>query len=600
MRVPSHLKAIYLIVSLFFFNLSSAQHQQYHIIPKPYYSQIFGDTFRIAGTQITGVNNDKFYTLDYLKSFFKSNDSSSKYTRIDIMIDTTPGPREAYNMKIYKNDIVINAGPVGAFYALQTLKILEENHSLYVGEIMDFPTYKYRGMHLDVCRHFFSIEEIKKYIDMLARYKFNTFQWHLTEDQGWRIEIKKYPNLTKVGSKRKETLIGKQMDALGTGNYDKTPVEGFYTQEQIKEIVAYANERFITVIPEIELPGHSLAAIASYPHLGCTGKPTDVGTRWGVYDDVYCAGKESSFQFLQDVLDEVMTLFPSKYIHIGGDEVVKNNWKKCPMCQQRIKAEHLKNEDELQSYFIQRIEKYLNSKGRQIIGWDEILEGGLAPNATVMSWRGEKGGIEAAKAHHNVIMTPGKPCYFDHGYTKSKEEPLNIGGNNSLEKVYHYNPNPFDLNDSGYQYVLGAQGNVWTEYIADWKKLEYMVYPRMQALSEALWIQDNLKDIDRFKDRLGVEMEWMDRQHIHYRIPEPIGFQDTIKIEIDTDVFLQPVCKSHSIKAFVDDIEVPIKKNNLNLKPMNKERKIKLIVSNGKRSSIPYYMIVPKYTPKTK
>jgi len=581
-----------LLASFILFNLGLYS-QQYNIIPRPYYSQIFGEKFSIAGTQITGICPDKFYNIDYVKKFLNSNDTSSKFTRIDINIDSSEGPKEAYRIRMTKNDFVIHAGTVGAYYALGVIKQLEENNSLIEGEIMDFPQYKYRGMHLDVCRHFFTVAEIKKYIDMLARYRFNTFHWHLTEDQGWRIEIKKYPKLTEIGSKRKETLIGKQKDEKGTGEYDHKPVEGFYTQEQIKEVVAYAKERFITVIPEIELPGHSLAAVASYPHLGCTGKSVEVGTRWGVYDDVYCAGKESTFQFIQDVLDEVIPLFPSKYIHIGGDEVVKTNWLKCPMCQKRIKDEHLKNEHELQSYFIQRVEKYLNSKGRQIIGWDEILEGGLAPNATVMSWRGIVGGIEAAKAKHNVIMTPGKPCYFDHGYSKSKEEPINIGGKNNLDSVFSYNPNPFDINDSAYKFVLGAQGNVWTEYIADWNKLEYMVYPRMQALSEALWIANDLKVKERFYERLGTDLEWMDKQNIQYRIPEPIGYQDSFRVDEKIEYQLTPVSKSHTVTATLDDQPLQFINHYTTLSPSNKERRIKILVSNGKRTSVPYYTIIP-------
>jgi hexosaminidase len=583
-----------ILVSIFSLLVFMMSAQKYSVIPRQYYSKVYGESFSIKNTQVTGVCEDSVVNLDFVKKWIPSNDSIKNYSRFDILIDTNPLAHESYRLKIFKNDFVIHAGRAGAFYALQTIKQLDENGSLFPGEIIDYPTYKYRGMHLDVCRHFFTVTEVKKYIDMLARYKFNTFHWHLTEDQGWRIEIKKYPKLTEIGSKRKETLIGKQKDEKGTGDYDKMPVEGFYTQEQIKEVVKYAQERFITIIPEIELPGHSLAAVASYPHLGCTGKSAEVGTRWGVYDDVYCAGKESTFKFLQDVMDEVLTLFPSKYIHIGGDEVVKSNWKKCILCQNRIKEEKLKDEHELQSYFIQRMEKYLNSKGRQIIGWDEILEGGLAPNATVMSWRGEKGGIEAAKAKHDVIMTPGKPCYFDHGYTKSKEEPINIGGKNSLNNVYNYNPNPFELGDATSKYILGSQGNVWTEYIADWSKVEYMVYPRMQALSEVLWLADNMKNIDDFKLRLGDDLESMDKKNMNYRIPEPIGYKDTLIVNESMAIDFKPMAKSHTLKLSIDDQPLACNNDKLSLEPSNKERKIKVVVSNGYRNSVPYYMIVPR------
>jgi len=346
----------------------------------------------------------------------------------------------------------------------------------------------------------------------------NTFHWHLTDDQGWRIEIKKYPKLTTVGGFRNGTIIGRYP---GTGN-DGLSYGGYYTQEQIKEVVKYAADRFITVVPEIEMPGHSSAAIAAYPQLSCfpeeatkhpakcawngdsTGKK--VQQTWGVFEDVY-APTEYTFNFLQDVLNEVMQLFPSKYIHIGGDECPKESWKRSAFCQQLIKEKGLKDEHGLQSYFIQRIEKYLNTKGRQIIGWDEILEGGLAPNATVMSWRGEKGGIEAAQQQHNVIMTPGGWCYFDHSQTQ-QEDSVTIGGFTSVEKVYSYDPVPKELSAANKKYVLGAQGNVWTEYIGNTAKLEYMVFPRISALSEVLWTsaEQKMKQILRkeWKHRLNV------------------------------------------------------------------------------------------------
>ena len=361
--------------------------------------------------------------------------------------------------------------------------------------IKDYPRFGYRGMHLDVGRHFYPVDFIKKYIDYLAFYKYNYFHWHLTEDQGWRIEIKNYPLLTQVGSCRDQTLVGR----YGSNKYDGKKYCGYYTQEQVREIVQYASDRYITVIPEIEMPGHSTAALASYPYLGCSKGPYKVMDTWGVLDDVYCAGNDSTFTFLQNVLDEVIQLFPSQYIHIGGDECPKERWKTCPVCQKRIIEKKLKDEHGLQSYFIQRIEKYLNSKGRKIIGWDEILEGGLAPNATVMSWRGEAGGIAAAKENHDVIMTPGSHCYLDHSQTRN-EDSLTIGGYLPLEKVYSYEPIPKELNTEQAKHILGAQGNVWTEYMDNPAKVEYMIFPRMSALSEVLWSPEksrNWKDFER-------------------------------------------------------------------------------------------------------
>ncbi len=376
-------------------------------------------------------------------------------------------------------------------------------------EIEDRPRFGYRGLMLDVGRHFFPLDYVKKFIDFVAMHKMNTMQLHLTEDQGWRIEIKKYPKLTSVGAFRNGTIIGHHP---GTGN-DNTRYGGFYTQNEIKEMVKYAADRFVTIIPEIEMPGHASAAIAAYPQLSCfpdsatkhNAKVTWAGSEqgkqvqqaWGIYPDVF-APTEYTFQFLQDVLDEILPLFPSKYIHIGGDECPKDSWKKSAFCQQMIKDKNLKDEHGLQSYFIQRMEKYLNSKGRQIIGWDEILEGGLAPNAAVMSWRGEKGGIAAAKEKHQVIMTPTGWAYFDYSQTK-KEDSLTIGGYLTVQKVYSYEPLPKELAADEVKYVMGAQANLWTEYIGNPRKLEYMLFPRLSAMSEVLWSPKAAKDWNSFE-----------------------------------------------------------------------------------------------------
>jgi hexosaminidase len=350
----------------------------------------------------------------------------------------------------------------------------------------------------------FPVEFIKKYIDLLAHHKYNRFHWHLTEDQGWRIEIKKYPKLQEIGAFRKETVIGHASTATrgNAKDFDGKRYGGLYTQEEIKDVVKYAADRYVTIIPEIELPGHALAALSAYPNLGCTGGPYEAATTWGVFDDVFCAGKEDSFVFLQGVLDEVIELFPGKYVHIGGDECPKTKWEKCPHCKKRMKVENLKDTHELQSYFIQRIEKYLNSKGKQIIGWDEILEGGLAPNATVMSWRGEEGGIAAARQNHDVVMTPGNWCYFDHYQAGPEGEPLAIGNMTTVEEVYSYEPVPPQLDSIQAKHILGAQANVWTEYIPTSDHVEYMVYPRACAMAEVLWSKPETKKYEDFKLRM--------------------------------------------------------------------------------------------------
>jgi len=460
-----------------------------------------------------------FYNFD--KAASKDAENLIVFNKIE---ESDSLPAEAYSMEITPDKIEIKASSdAGFFYGLQTLRqLLPEKLSgqdtLPALKIEDYPQFKWRGAHLDVCRHFFDKDFVKKYIDLLAKHKMNTFHWHLTEDQGWRIEIKKYPKLTEIGSKRKETIVGKNFKPY---KGDGKPYGGYYTQDDIREVVAYANDRFINIVPEIEMPGHSRAALAAYPELSCTGGPFEVMTKWGVSYDIYCAGKDSVFVFLQNVLDEVMDLFPSKYIHIGGDEAPKERWKKCPKCQARIKAEGLKDEHELQSYFITRMEKYLNSKGRQIIGWDEILEGGLAPNAAVMSWRGEKGGIEAANQHHNVVMSPGKPCYFDHYQSKDKDhEPLAIGGYNPLRAVYNYHPEPAELPAEKQKYIMGAQANVWTEYIPTSEHVEYMAYPRLCALSEVVWTGKHKPGYKDFYSRLqNKHLKRLDNWEVHYRKP---------------------------------------------------------------------------------
>jgi hexosaminidase len=407
-----------------------------------------------------------------------------------------------YEIEISENKVYIKGNALGKFYAFQTLKqLLKRNnkHELTLPHcvIKDYPRFPYRGMHLDVSRHFFTVNEVKKYIDYLAYYKFNTFHWHLTDDQGWRIEIKKYPLLTTVGGCRDQTLMG----TYGSNKYDGEKYCAFYTQEQIKDVVRYAKERFITIIPEIEMPGHALAALASYPYLGCTKGPYKPMETWGVSEDVFCAGNDSTYVFMQNVLNEVIALFPSKYIHIGGDECPKERWKTCPVCLQRMKTENLKDEQELQSYFIKRIAGYLAGRGRKIIGWDEIMQGGLAAGATVMSWNGEAGGAEAAKSGHDAVMTPGDYCYFDHSQS-ANEDSITFGGYTPVEKVYSYEPVPAGLSAEAATHIIGAQANVWTEYITNQRKLEYMIFPRMAALAEVLWTPKEKKDWKNFEQRI--------------------------------------------------------------------------------------------------
>ncbi len=426
-------------------------------------------------------------------------------------------PKEGYKLTVDKQKVVIEASDeAGFYYGLQSMmqllppeiyaqeKQIGTEWSIPAISINDYPRFSYRGLHLDVGRHFYPADSVKKFIDLMAQYKYNRFHWHLTEDQGWRIEIKKYPKLTEVGAWRKGTLVGHYSDK--PHQFDGKEYGGYYTQEEVKEIVRYAEERCITIIPEIEMPGHSRAALAAYPELGCTDEQYEVATKWGVFTEVYCPS-EKTFQFLQDVLDEVMELFPGKYIHIGGDECPKQQWEESALCQDIMKREGLKNEHELQSWFIQRIEKYLNSKGRSIIGWDEILEGGLAPNATVMSWRGMDGGIAAAKAGHDVVMTPTSHCYFDYYQAGPEGEPIAIGGFTPIRKVYDFEPVPDELNEKQAQHILGAQANLWTEYMPDFPHVLYMTWPRALALAEVNWTMPTKKSWENFFPRLIRQMK---------------------------------------------------------------------------------------------
>lgn len=432
-------------------------------------------------------------------------------------------PKEAYMINVGRRSVTVEASSLnGVIYAIQTIKQMlpvevfgstaapEADWTMQCCTINDAPRFSYRGAHLDVGRHFFTVEEVKDYLDILEFHKINTFHWHLTEDQGWRVEIKKYPKLTQIGAVRKETIVGH----LNTSTkYDGTPYgEGlWYTQDQIREIVDYAARKGITVIPELDLPGHMLGALAAYPELGCTGGPYDVWCKWGVSEDVLCVGKESTMKFLEDVISEMCELFPSEYFHIGGDECPKVRWEKCPHCQAKIRELGLKDEGGhtaeqfLQSYVTARIEKFLAGKGKKIIGWDEILEGELSPNATVMSWRGVEGGLEAARMGHDAIMTPYHFCYLDYYQTGNHvDEPyLCIGGNLPVEKCYSYEPTTESMTPEEEAHILGVQANLWTEYIATTDHLYYQLLPRLTAISEVQWCRKENKDWERFSDKAG-------------------------------------------------------------------------------------------------
>ena len=481
--------------------------------------QISGKTPIILST--AALSNSMAFFNDYLGKFYgftltAQNAQSRKgiYLKVD---SAGIQNKDSYRLEVKKNGVYITGSSEEAvFYGIQSLiqllpvKPASKLQVPYV-TINDAPRFSYRGMHLDVSRHFFPVSFVKKYIDFLALHKMNYFHWHLTDDQGWRIEIKKYPKLTTTGAYRDGTIIGHYP---GTGN-DGIRHGGFYTQDEVRDVVAYAAARYVNVIPEIEMPGHASAALTAYPNLGCTGGPYKVQGTWGVFNEVFCAGNDSVFTFLQDVIDEVIPLFPSKYIHVGGDECPKDSWKVCPKCQQRKKDNNLKDEHELQSYFVQRMEKYINSKGKTIIGWDEILEGGLAPNALVMSWRGEQGGIDAAKQKHYVMMTPVSHVYFDYSQS-SKDDSLTIGGLTTVQKVYSYEPVPKELTAEESTYILGAQANLWTEYIVSPSKVEYMIFPRMTALSEVLWSRKDKRNWNEFEGRLKKQFGRYDLWKVQY------------------------------------------------------------------------------------
>jgi hexosaminidase len=499
------------------FNIFS---QSLNLIPSPEKVQFFEGTFSIGnGICIKDtVFREAKKGINYLKNasliHFNEN-AKSPFLYLKKNVKLEPGQ---YLLRSTRNGIELESGDeAGFFYGCQTLAqlaVLSNPSAFPFFQIEDKPQFQWRGLHLDVVRHFFPVAEVKKILRVMSLYKLNVFHWHLTDDQGWRIEISGYPELQRISSRRNETLIGHA--ASRPPVRDGQPHVGFYSKEEIRAVVAFADSLGITIVPEIEMPGHAQAAIAAYPWLGVTGKNPGVWTDWGVSPYLY-APSDSVFLFLGDVLNEVMDLFPSRYIHIGGDEAIKDQWKSSKLIQNQIKSLGLKDEHELQSWFIRRIEKIVNARSRQIIGWDEILEGGLAPNAAVMSWRGEAGGIEAAKQKHYVVMSPGSPLYFDHYQSQDPGEPLAIGGLNTLEKVYSYFPLPPSLNNEEKKYILGAQANLWTEYISSASHLEYMIFPRALALAEACWIRKENKNYADFLIRLEEHRRILKQYGLNFR-----------------------------------------------------------------------------------
>lgn len=513
------------------------------VIPQPQEIVLARDTtpFIIdrSTTIVYPATNEKMHrTADFLATFIKEmtgtevrvSDKEKSSNAIILAVESTMGHPEGYKLQITPEKVLLTGGSeAGVFYGIQTihkaLPILKDGKvaaALPAGTVTDFPRFRYRGFMIDVGRHFFPVSYLKQMIDLMALHNINYFHWHLTEDQGWRIEIKKYPKLTEIGSKRDSTIIDWE-----TKKFDGKPHSGFYTQDEAREIVRYAADRFITVVPEIDLPGHTTAALASYPELGCTGGPYKVLCSFGVFPDVLCAGNDQTLQFTKDVLDEIMDIFPSEYIHIGGDECPKSRWEKCPKCQAKIKELGIKalpkhsKENQLQTYFMSELEKEINAHGRRMLGWDEVLEGGLTPNSTIMSWRGIQGGIEAARQHHDVIMTPIQRLYF------SNPRINKMTGFEWMNRVYNFEPVPAELTDAEKKFVIGTQGCIWTEWTADSTKMEWQILPRMAALSEIQWTLPEHKNFERFMERLPEMLKIYSSLDYGYR--EDVFAADTLK-----------------------------------------------------------------------
>ncbi|WP_306345555.1 MULTISPECIES: glycoside hydrolase family 20 protein [Aquimarina] len=573
------------------------------ITPKPQMVKINPGVFEFNENTKFFISNDISKEPIYvLKENFKTaegwdliiTEEQPKKNYIAFTIDKTSKP-ETYNLKVDNNHIEIKASSSSGFlYAIQTIRQLLppeieskaklENKTWEIPnlEIKDGPRFKWRGLMLDISRHFFDKEYIKEVIDGLAMHKMNVLHLHLVDDQGWRIEIKKYPKLTKVGAWRVDQENLHWNARLPVKSEDKGTYGGFLTQEELKEIVKYAQSRNVEVIPEIEMPAHISSAIAAYPHLSCFENPIGVpsGGVWPI-TDIYCAGKESTFTFLEDVLIEVMEIFPSKYIHIGGDEATKTNWEKCQNCQKRIVEEGLQNEEELQSYFVKRMEKFINSHGKKLVGWDEILEGGLAPDATVMSWRGVKGGLEAAAQGHDVVMTPGTHCYFDHYQGPQNEEPLAIGGYTPLSKVYQFDPVVDSMTEEEAEHVLGGQANLWSEYIPTKEHSQYMIYPRLAALSEAVWSAKNQKNWDDFSNRMTNMFQRYEFLGINYAKSSYL-----IRPEVETNLEKKSVSLTLQSEYTNADIRYALNDSRLEDTPVKYEKPIILTQTTIVKASI--------------
>lgn len=537
------------------FSLSAlAQENPLPLIPLPSKVAKRAGEFMLRDNTLILFSNDSLLSdvswfAQYVRDFYRTelkplNSKVKKMQCIHVSRNSSLAP-DAYQLTVDSAQIEIEGGSgAGVFYAFQTLRQLLQPAktdllSVPCVHVEDAPRFSWRGMHLDVSRHFFSVKEVKKYLDNLAMYKMNVFHWHLTDDQGWRIEIKKYPKLTQVGAWRNGTLIGHYGEQ--PERYDTLRYGGFYTQDQIREVVAYAASLHITVVPEIEMPGHATAALAAYPEYGCTPGPVDVARTWGVFKDVFCPYEET-FNFLESVLSEVSELFPGQYIHIGGDECPKDRWIESPFCQSLMQNNNLKNENELQTYFVNRIGAFLQTKGKKLLGWDEILEGGVPQDATIMSWRGYAGGIAAAQQHHDVVMAPTSYCYFDYYQSTSAGEPLAIGGYLPVQSVYRFEPIADALKPEETKYILGTQANLWTEYITDWKKVEYMTMPRMSALAEVAWTQREKKDYTNYVQRL----------YNHFKLLRFLGITYSTAVYSVTDRVMPEGSKGISVTLSTD------------------------------------------------
>lgn len=558
--------------------------------PKPSKISLKEGSFILsANTQFKIKDNSLQPVADFFRKQWKASNGLEINTEgpfknnIGLSIDTLIKGKEAYSITVFPDSILVKgSSPQGIFYGLQTIsQLLPPNTKHAYGyeipcvEIEDKPSFKWRGMMLDVSRHFFSVDFIKKQLDLLSQFKINKFHWHLTDDQGWRMEIKSYPELTRIGSVRK--------------NYDGTEDKGYYTQEEIKEVVAYAKERFIDVIPEFDVPGHTMAALTAYPELACLKGNFKVRNLWGVETNILCAGKENTYAFLDSVINEMITLFPYEYYHMGGDESPKDKWKLCADCQSRIKKEHLKNEHELQGYFMARIERTLKKHHKKMIGWDEILEGGITPTTNIMSWQGEEGGIHAANAGHDVIMTPSSHLYLNFYQGDLNAEPLAFGSYVPLEKVYNYHPVPNEIDKSKEHHILGAQANIWTEYVETEDGLEYLLYPRIIALSEALWSSENNKDFNNFTERLLHIYPVLKAKKINFHIPLPEGpetsnlvFTDSIQVSFNTT---RPVKITYTLDGSNPDSSSTVYDKSISLKN-NTTLKVVTVMPNGDMSKI--------------